>query len=609
MRLRGATPLPLLGKELLELAARRRTYVIRAAYAAVFFVVFTIVYANWLSRYATALDVLGSGGDMFAFVIALQFATVLLFLPAAVSGVLTYEKERGSLALLFLTDLRPWEILLQKLAGRLVSAFSFLLLSLPLLALAYMLGGVATQDVVAAAWMIALSCLQVGAMALMFSAACRNTVSSFIWTYAFALFMYFGLPLLVGLAVLFCEEVLHIEVTRYLNDDWLFILFPPAVFDKTRGGGFGPMAVWSLPIIVSATLFLGLARFFVVRRAFAQRRSLIVRGFRALDHFWRRAARKILGREWSRRPGSLPDERPVAWRAQHRGIIGKGSHLLYLLILIEVPVGAIGMLAARELSWIGGAIYVSIMVLCLWVVAALAVTVAGASLIPSERTHRTLDVLLATPLSAREIVRDKMRGVYRMILVFAMPLLTLFCIEAVAERGGIPRLALFGSGAAANSREGGLKESIACLVSAVVCLAIYPPMFAWVGCWIGLRVRRRLRAITVALIVLVVWIAGPIFLALLLDEGFGLEVDDPPASAVFLLSPATAVFMAEIEADQFGDIVLDEEDMWPLAVLLNAVWHAGILVYFRRLCLHNAERRLRGTNRVKMKRDQCERQE
>jgi len=134
-------------------------------------------------------------------------------------------------------------------------------------------------------------------------------------------------------------------------------------------------------------------------------------------------------------------------------------------------------------------------------------------------------------------------------------------------------------------------------------------MFAWVGCWIGLRVRSRIRAITVALIVLVVWIAGPIFLALLLDEGFGIDVDDFPASAVWLLTPGTAVIVAEIEADEFGDVVFDEEQAWPFAVLLNAVWHAGILVYFRTRCLHNAERRLRGANRAKMKGAQCERRE
>ncbi len=584
MRLRGTTHFPLLRKELLELAARRRTYIIRAVYAGILFVIFTIVYAVWLSGHESALDVLGSGGKMFTFVMVTQFVTVFLFLPAAVSGVLTYEKERGSLALLFLTDLSPWEILLQKLAGRLVWAFSFLLLSLPLLALAYMLGGISTGEVVAVAWLIALSCLQVGAMALMFSAACRSTVSSFIWTYGFGLFMYVGLPLLACLMVYVCEEVLHIKVMHYLDDDWLFILFPPVVLGETSGAGFGEMAVWSLPIIVSSGIFLLLARFFVVRCAFPQRRALIVRAFRALDGFRRRVARKVLGRKWSPRADSLPGERPVAWRAQHCGLIGKRSHLLYLLALIEIPVLVGGLLAAAD----GSEPVVSVMATCLWIAAALAITIAGANLIPSERTHRTLDVLLATPLSAREIVRGKMRGVYRMIIVFGVPLLTLFCIEAITE-----------------SRRG--RDVVAYLISAVVCLAIYPPMFAWVGCWIGLRVRRRIRAITVALIVLVVWLLGPIFLALLLEAGLGVDVGHPPLLAMLLLSPGTAVILSEIEVGALGEIVFGDDKAWPLAVLLNAAWHAGILVYFRRLCLHNAEWRLRGMKRAKkMKRDQCE---
>src|SRR5260221_2972503 len=134
--------LPLLGKELIEQAARKRTYVIRGLYAALlFFSSYLFFYEIMQVGSASPLAVLGRGREMYATLVGLQFAGVYLFMPAMTCGVLTQEKERASLQLLFLTRLGPWTILFEKLLGRVVPMLGFLLLSLPMLGIAYMLGG------------------------------------------------------------------------------------------------------------------------------------------------------------------------------------------------------------------------------------------------------------------------------------------------------------------------------------------------------------------------------------------------------------------------------------------------------------------------------------
>ncbi len=70
----------------------------------------------------------------------------MLFVPAIVSGALTAEKERNTLQLLFLTRLGPWTILLEKLLSRLVPVATFLLVSLPLVFIAYLWGGLTQHD-------------------------------------------------------------------------------------------------------------------------------------------------------------------------------------------------------------------------------------------------------------------------------------------------------------------------------------------------------------------------------------------------------------------------------------------------------------------------------
>src|SRR5262245_86896 len=135
--------LPLLGKELIEQAARKRTYVIRTLYASLLFFVCCLMFYDTLRIGATSpFAVLGRGRQMYDILVGLQFAGIYLFMPALACGVITHEKERASLQLLFLTRLGPWTILFEKLTSRLVPMFGFLLLSLPLLAYAYTLGGI-----------------------------------------------------------------------------------------------------------------------------------------------------------------------------------------------------------------------------------------------------------------------------------------------------------------------------------------------------------------------------------------------------------------------------------------------------------------------------------
>src|SRR5262249_152327 len=120
--------LPLLSKELIEQAARKRTYVIRVLYAALLFLSAFVLFFDILSvGAASPLGVLGRGREMFEVLVRLQFGGVYLFMPAITCGVVTLEKERASLPLLFLTRLGAWTIVLEKLLSRVVPMLGFLL--------------------------------------------------------------------------------------------------------------------------------------------------------------------------------------------------------------------------------------------------------------------------------------------------------------------------------------------------------------------------------------------------------------------------------------------------------------------------------------------------
>jgi ABC-type transport system involved in multi-copper enzyme maturation permease subunit len=168
----------LLGKELLEQATGRQMYVVRVVYALLLFAAFCFYYARHLAE--GPVLTLGRGMGPFNFLVIAQLATIFLFLPPLMAGAVAQEKERDTLGLLFLTDLTPWEIVLQKYFGRLIPMLTLLFLSLPLLAVAYSLGGVSVGMLYSSAATLFLTCLWVGALALECSAHEATTLQALV---------------------------------------------------------------------------------------------------------------------------------------------------------------------------------------------------------------------------------------------------------------------------------------------------------------------------------------------------------------------------------------------------------------------------------------------
>ena len=184
-----AVQLPLLIIELKRMAASKRTYVFRFVYAATLFGV-----ACWLffSASASNASALGRGATLFRQLVNVQFAGLCLVIPAITCGVIAEEKGRETLGILLLSPLGGFRIVTQKLMSRLVPMFSFVLLSLPLLAVAYSYGGVSDPLLVMGTVILLLTCLQVGALSVLMSVLCRTTVVALMSTYVIILLTFFS---------------------------------------------------------------------------------------------------------------------------------------------------------------------------------------------------------------------------------------------------------------------------------------------------------------------------------------------------------------------------------------------------------------------------------
>jgi len=134
--------LPIVDRELRVTARRAKTYWLRlaAALAAILVCFWVCV---WTARAQSAITL---GKSLFSALTVLGFGYCLLVGPFISADCLSEEKREGTLGLLFLTDLRSYDVVLGKWLAASLAGFYGLLAILPALGLPLLLGGVTPAE-------------------------------------------------------------------------------------------------------------------------------------------------------------------------------------------------------------------------------------------------------------------------------------------------------------------------------------------------------------------------------------------------------------------------------------------------------------------------------
>lgn len=544
---------PLLFKELNEQAARPRTYVVRIAYGIFAFTILLILFHGQMSQ---VQGILGRGGgrEMFDWLIRLQFACVYVFLPVMTCGVLTSEKERNTLGMLLITSLRPIEILLQKLFARLIPMLSFLLLSMPLMAVAYSFGGVTETQFWSGIGLIVLTMLQVGSVALMCSAFFRTTTEAFLGCCV----------LLVALSFCFSSSFgpgLY-EVAQQQSGRLEYF---GGIFGGVGYTGRGALAVlmigvWRSLLLIGVCLFL--SRHFLASRAFVNPRNALLELFKRLDAVWKRANDTYTGGIVLVNDDEvLPDDQPVAWRETRKKSLGTARYLFRVLVAVEVPLLFTFQLLRGPTSNLSIA-SISGLLFLVWGVGSAMVALHAASLISTERSRESLSVLLATPMTGRDILSQKMRGVWRLVGVLCIPLMSVYLFEEWWRARGWTMYLVYSMGT----------------------MIAYLPFVAWCGLLLGLRSRSPLRTLLQAIVLLVVIVAVPAGGRAVLAPAGASPLTDA-ARYAFVLSPSDVILA--IETGNADGIRFPEPA--GLCYGINIAVFVAATFLLRRYCLRRAD--------------------
>lgn len=186
--------------EWLMAARRLQSYAMRSITVSLLLVSIWVVWQEQEGRTANGEMSIAQqvqvGRSFFETTAVILLGLVGLAAPAAAAGSTCLDKARGNLTLLFATDLSDAEIVLGKLAARLVPVLGLIFCAAPVLSLATLFGGIAPAGV-AGALLVALGCAVFGcALALTLSVWGQKTHEVLLATFVFGILYLLSAPIL-----------------------------------------------------------------------------------------------------------------------------------------------------------------------------------------------------------------------------------------------------------------------------------------------------------------------------------------------------------------------------------------------------------------------------
>jgi len=438
------TFLPIVERELRLAARQSRTRQLRVASALL--AVLVVGLAMVFSEADTGRAAVGS--------IVFRVLTTVLFVYASLSGVwltadcLSEEKRDGTLGLLFLTDLRGYDVVLGKLAGRAVSGFYGLLAALPMLAMSILLGGVTLGEFWRVAALLVTALLLSLTVGMLVSSVSTQDQRAMGATFLILL----GLNLAGWAARQFATP----------SRDWmdrLGCLSPANVCLSAYEGRFqgDPASFWWGLVWLQAVAWASLIAACLLlprwwhREEPAERESAVERRRRALDR--------------------VEEGNPYAWLMRRTTLMSRRTLWLIVLVVLSTA-AAMGMVqssAPMVFTWLGALLALTLKVLLAF---------QAPRFFTRHRESGALELLITVPRRSREVVDGQvqaMQGLY-----WGPALLAALTQLAPASLGWwmpgtpVPELILI--------------SGLALYAAAVLVMDLYA--IAWLGMLLALRVRR-----------------------------------------------------------------------------------------------------------------------
>ena len=461
---------PIIAREVLTAPRPPRYYLVRAAYAGLFFILMWTLWQSLIGwKEVGDVGVLARfGAILFGLLSLVQMALLLFFAPLAAATAVAHEKDRRTFVLLLMTDLSDVEIVLGKLAASLLQVATLLAAGAPVLFGCLLLGGVAPGQVAGVLAVTAAAGLAGGSLGLVVALWRDRTFQSLALTVLVVALVVGGCEAaslaLPGLTLLGVPLAAAVDPFRAL----IVVLHP-------ESAPAGLLGVHGLAFVIAATAVAVALNAFAVRklRVWNPGRSepreqregeelevvgslveipaeaaLAVGagaggpgrsasgGFRPDGdaggeapsvgvepgattglHVPRRSHRRVAP---AARPYRRPWANPIVWRELMTRAYGTKPLIIKGAYLLAFALGVGYFYANPDVEadpWRPGRVLIALAALSL-----ILVNAQGVTALTSERDTGALDLLLVTELSPREFIYGKLHGIlYNTKEMLALP--------------------------------------------------------------------------------------------------------------------------------------------------------------------------------------------
>ncbi|MFH0983161.1 MAG: ABC transporter permease subunit [Planctomycetota bacterium] len=536
-------------------AARRSRYLwLRFGYLGILFCV-VLMGAFGFSDTASLADLAKKASSAFKLASIAQLVLMCFLAPVFTAGAITQERDAQTFNILLATPLSNAQIVFGSLLSRLYFVVVLLLAGLPIFFVTMIYGGVTTAQIAGSSVLAGATAALTGSLAIaisMIRVGTRRTIFSF--------YLMIGLYLLTVYALGTWSRTWVPEAAPNVDGvrmSWLAPFHPLLALEVALHrldapplaalGGRSPVVKYLLAYPQTGYVVLTLTLSFVltVLSMFFVRRGAHEGEATLLNRLASRILRRPIG-ERTQKPRRVWHN-PIAWReaatratAASKGliryaIIGGGA-VAAALVLLEYHRGGLSAAITRE--WLAGIVMIEFGIILL------VATNTAATAITKERESQNMDILLATPLSPKDLVWGKLRG----LVSFTVPPLC------------VPVASLFVFGAydwVAGTRVPTV--SIEVWLELAVLMLAYAALACMLGLHFSLRIQQTVKAVMVSvgvmtLICLIAWtVAGAIIANV--DAGGAFLAAFTPFNAIsVLVNPADLFNTSNELAAHLGEV-------------------------------------------------------
>jgi len=459
------TFLPIVERELRVASRRRGTYWARLIAA-----IIGLLFASWIMVVNSHQPPQALGQEMFVAIAILTFIYAIAAGAWTTADCLSEEKREGTLGLLFLTDLKGYDVVLGKLAATSLNAFYGMLAIFPVLAIPLLLGGVTVGEF----WRVVFVSISL----LFFSLTAGLFISSMAREERKAMS---GTTLLLLLTLGLAPGIgLYIVIKHQANTFPMEFLWPSPAF-----------ACWTAFDIY----FRAFPNYFWMTLAVIHSYALIFLfcACRIAPHSWQDKPTGAKRSRWLNRLQLLAEGNSDARKAVRQKLL-ESNPVLWLAgrgrfkqILVWIFLGTcialwwwICVFVMSEIKWWENPFNVAFCII-LQVVLKSWLASEGCRRFGEDRRSGALELLLSTPLSVPEILRGQRLALFRQ---FAKPAAVVLIIDFILMMTGVTHM---------NNSE----EQIVWLLFGLlnmIFLVLDLLSLSWVSMWMGLSSRKANRA-------------------------------------------------------------------------------------------------------------------